>query len=251
MDQNQTVLVIAAHPDDEVLGCGGTIARHAAIGDNVHILIMAEGITSRDDQRSTNTRSDELTELTETARRAGKYLGAESVELLSFPDNRMDSVPLLDVVKEVEKRVDKIQPSVVYTHHIGDVNVDHQIVHKAVVTACRPMPWQCVKTLLFFEIASSTEWQPPIIGISFFPNWYENIGVSAVSVNFAKSADSALSNVKTCLEKKLEALKIYKCEMRDFPHSRSVEALNCLAKWRGATVGVEAAEAFMLGRKIV
>jgi N-acetylglucosamine malate deacetylase 1 len=251
MDQNQTVLIIAAHPDDEVLGCGGTIASHAAVGDNVHILIMAEGITSRDDRRSTNDRSDELTELAEIARRAGKFLGAESVELLSFPDNRMDSVPLLDVVKEVEKWVDKIQPSVVYTHHIGDVNVDHQVVHKAVVIACRPMPGQCVKTLLFFEIASSTEWQPPGTDSAFAPNWYENIGVSADSANFAKFADSALSNVKTCLEKKLEALKIYKCEMRDFPHSRSVEALNCLAKWRGATVGVEAAEAFMLGRKIV
>lgn len=234
---NKTILVIAAHPDDEILGCGGTIARHTANGDHVHILIMAEGITSRDNSRNIKERSNELTDLAKTARRAGKSIGAVAVELLSFPDNRMDSVPLLDVVKEVEKRINKIQPSVVYTHHLGDVNVDHQIVHKAVVTACRPTPWQCVKTLLFFEIASSTEWQPAGVVPGFTPNWFENI-------------DTPATDGKTCLEKKMEALKIYTCEMRNFPHSRSIKALNYLARWRGASVGLNAAEAFVLGRKI-
>lgn len=234
---NKKILVIAAHPDDEILGCGGTIARHTANGDHVHILIMAEGITSRDNSRNTKDRSNELIELAQTARRAGKSIGAVAVELLSFPDNRMDSVPLLDVVKDVEKRINKIQPSIVYTHHIGDVNVDHQIVHKAVVTACRPTPWQCVKTLLFFEIASSTEWQPAGVVTEFTPNWFENI-------------DTPAMDGKTCLEKKMEALEIYTCEMRNFPHSRSIKALNYLARWRGASVGLNAAEAFVLGRKI-
>lgn len=255
---NNTVFVIAAHPDDEVIGCGGTIACHAANGDDVHILIMAEGITSREDyegyqdkehysgdQGSNDQDSDDqdsdknkLIQLAKAAKDAGKMLGASSVELLSFPDNQMDSVLLLDVVKAIEKRIKKIQPSIVYTHHRGDVNVDHQIVNKAVVTACRPMPGQCVKTLLFFEVASSTEWQPGMCGANFIPDWFRNISVLA-------------DNKQTCLEKKLEALHIYNIEMRDFPHSRSIKAIGCLAKWRGASVGVDAAEAFMLGRNIL
>ena len=252
---NNTVFVIAAHPDDEVIGCVVTIACHAANGDDVHILIMAEGITSRDDyeayeayedyedyqdnkQSSGDQRSKALIQLAKAAKDAGKMLGASSVELLSFPDNQMDSVLLLDVVKEIEKRIKKIQPSIVYTHHKGDVNVDHQIVNKAVVTACRPMPGQCVKTLLFFEVASSTEWQPGMCGANFVPDWFQNISVLA-------------EDKQTCLEKKVEALHIYDSEMRDFPHSRSIKAIGYLAKWRGASVGVDAAEAFMLGRNIL
>jgi len=231
------ILVIAAHPDDEIIGCGGMIARHTADGDKVHILIMAEGITSRDDCRDREAHADELTDLSKTAKHANESLGAVSVEFLSFPDNRMDSIPLLDVVKEVEKRIEQFKPSIVYTHHIGDVNVDHQIVHKAVVTACRPIPGQCVKTLLFFEIASSTEWQTPGANNSFIPNWFEDI-------------DTPVTDGKTCLEKKLEALDIYNCEMRSFPHSRSIKAIESLAKWRGASVGFNAAEAFSLGRKL-
>lgn len=240
---NNTVIVIAAHPDDEVIGCGGTIACHTADGDDVHILIMAQGITSRNEyqdkeQSFGEQNSKELIELAKAAKDAGRVLGASSVELLSFPDNQMDNVLLLDVVKEIEKRIKTIQPSIVYTHHIGDVNIDHQIVNKAVVTACRPMPGQCVKTLLFFEVASSTEWQPGMCGACFVPDWFQNISVSAV-------------DKQTCLEKKVEALHIYNSEMRDFPHSRSIKALTCLAKWRGASVGVDAAEAFMLGRNVL
>ena len=148
----QRVLVIAAHPDDEVLGCGGTITRHAAEGDAVHILIMAEGVTSRDKTRDTEARQEDLSTLAQTAKKAGSFLGAESVELLSFPDNRMDTLPLLDVVKEIEDRLKKIKPSLVYTHHQSDLNIDHQITHRAVVTACRPYPGQSVRTLLFFEV---------------------------------------------------------------------------------------------------
>jgi N-acetylglucosamine malate deacetylase 1 len=232
----QTVLVIAAHPDDEVLGCGGTIARHAAEGDEVHILIMAEGLTSRDQTRDAQARTSELSALAKTAQNVGSYLGAKSVELLSFPDNRMDTLPLLDVVKEVEARLEKIKPEAIYTHHQGDLNIDHQITHRAVVTACRPYPGQTVRTLLFFEVPSSTDWQMASLNSPFTPDWFVDISGSDGSTTF--------------LDKKLEALELYQGEMRAFPHARSIEAVKSLAQTRGAGVGLEAAEGFVLGRKL-
>jgi N-acetylglucosamine malate deacetylase 1 len=136
---NNTVLIIAAHPDDEVLGCGGTIARHTVRGDDVHILILAEGITSRDLTRDATARKDDLSALAATAKKAGLFLGAKTVELLAFPDNCMDTMPLLDVIKGVETRLEQIKPSLVYTHHHGDLNIDHQITHQAVSHCLSPL----------------------------------------------------------------------------------------------------------------
>lgn len=232
---NQTVLVIAAHPDDEVLGCGGTIARHVAEGDEVHILIMAEGLTSRDQTRDVEAKQEELSALAQTAKNAGGLLGASSVDLLAFPDNRMDSLPLLDIIKEVEVKLGQIKPTVVYTHYQGDLNIDHQITHQAVVTACRPQPGQTVHTLLFFEIPSSTDWQIVGCGNTFAPNWIVDI--------------SGFDGPFSFLDKKLKALDFYESEMRPFPHARSLEAVENLARRRGASVGIECAEAFVLGRR--
>ena len=226
---NHVILVIAAHPDDEILGCGGAVARLASEGSEIHILIMAEGLTSRDDQRNRNARSEELQELSQTAQIAGKIIGAASVQLLDFPDNRMDSVDRLDVIKQIEKKIDQIKPSTIFTHFPGDLNIDHRVISDAVVTACRPYPGQSVKQILFFEVPSSTEWQ--ISANSFMPNYF-----------------ISLSNHD--LDKKTQALEIYKNEMREYPHSRSIEAVRSLSKWRGASVGHEYAEAFMLGRMI-
>lgn len=225
------ILVIAAHPDDEILGCGGAMAKHVQNGDLVHVVILAEGMTSRDQQRDREKRKEELEELVTAAKMANKIIGVTSLEFHEFPDNRMDSVDLLDIVKVVEHFVSKFKPDIVYTHHIGDVNIDHNCIHKAVVTACRPVPNQSVKQLLFFEVASSTEWQPPSSAPIFAPNWFVDI-----------------SNT---LDLKLKALEAYAIEMREWPHSRSITALEHLAKWRGASVGVEAAEAFIAGRILV
>lgn len=222
------ILVIAAHPDDEVLGCGATIAKHIAKGDQVHVLILAEGLTSRAIKRDRDLEKNALSDLAIAAKKANDILGVSSLELLNFPDNRMDGVDLLDVVKVVENFIDKYIPSRIYTHFHNDVNVDHRIVHNAVVTATRPLPGQAVKEVLTFEVMSSTEWQ--ITGDRFRPNWFEKI-------------DDYLS-------KKLEALHAYASEMRDWPHSRSYQAIEHLAKLRGATIGVEAAEAFELCRGI-
>ncbi len=224
------ILVVAAHPDDEVLGCGGAIARHVENGDQVHVLILAEGLTSRDDIRKRKRRQTELSELAQSAKQANMLLGVKSLVLRSFPDNRMDSLDLLDIVKVIENIITEYQAQIVYTHHSGDVNIDHQIAHKAVVTACRPFPGQSIRRLLFFEVPSSTEWQATGLASSFCPNWYVD--------------------VSDTLENKLRALRLYSSEMRAWPHSRSLEAVEHLARWRGACIGVQAAEAFILGRNI-
>ena len=224
------VLVIAAHADDEVLGCGGTMAKWANEGAEVYSLIMAEGATSRDKTRDRESRNVDLAHLGLAAQKASDLLGIASVELLSYPDNRMDSVDLLDVVKSVEDRIKKINPDTVVTHHSADLNIDHQVIHEAVMAACRPQPGHPVKRILSFEVPSSTEWQSPTFGNSFIPNWFEDISDT--------------------LELKIRALEAYETEMREWPHARSIKAVEHLARWRGASIGREAAEAFILERAI-
>ena len=228
---SESILVVAAHPDDEVLGCAGTIARHADAGDQVQVLIVAEGATSRQQQRDREQVGDELSALAQAAHKAGAILGAAGVELLDLPDNRLDSLDRLDVIKQIEERINRYEPQVVYVHHAGDVNVDHRRLHEAVVTACRPTPGHVVKRLLSFEVASSTEWQPPGSAPAFQPNWFVDISDQ--------------------WERKREALMAYSSEMRDWPHARSLQSVEHLARWRGAQVGVEAAEAFCLLRQLV
>lgn len=224
------ILVVAAHPDDEILGCGGTVRRHILDGDVARTLILAEGITSRDNSRDTDLRGGDLNSLHSQSARAAGIIGVERIRQCGFPDNRMDCIDLLDVVKEIEREISEFQPDTIYTHHGGDVNVDHQITHRAVVTACRPLPGCSVRTLLFFETPSSTEWQIPTAEKAFMANWYMDIGAT--------------------LEKKLEALQCYDSEMRECPHPRSYEGIRALAAYRGLTVGCAYAEAFMLGRLI-
>lgn len=218
----QTVLVVAAHPDDEVLGCGGTMAAHVARGDEVHVLILAQGLASRGPAEEAAFQA-----LRAAAREAGEALGVTSLTLLNFPDNRLDGVELLDLVKVVEEQVARHRPEVVYTHFAQDLNVDHRVTHNAVVTACRPQPEHCVRTILCFEVPSSTEWS----GHAFVANWFVDIGPH--------------------LEKKKAALAAYAGEMRPFPHPRSIEGACHLAAWRGASAGVAAAEAFVLFRQRV
>ena len=226
-----TVLVIAAHPDDEVLGCGGTIARLTDAGQSVHVLLLADGENSRASADGSGVAVGAVAARNAAAEKACHILGCASVECLALADNRMDGHVLLDVVKEIEARIERHEPTMVLTHHCGDVNVDHRVVHQAVIVACRPMPSNPVRELLFFEVPSSTEWCPPASGDSFAPNYFVD--------------------VSTTLDRKLAALDAYASELRDFPHPRSQLGIEALAQWRGATVGVAAAEAFMLGRKII
>jgi len=221
---SKIILVIAAHADDEALGCGGTIARHAAEGDHVHAIFMADGVNSR-----INSTDDDLSRREEAARKAHKILGLQRVEYLKFGDNRMDSVPLLKIVRALESLICTISPQIIYTHHYGDLNLDHRITHDAVMTACRPFPDSTVREIFAFEVLSSTEWATPCKA-PFLPNVFFDIS--------------------EFLDLKLQALHEYRLEMRPFPHSRSIEHAKALACHRGHSVGLYAAEAFMSLRQI-
>jgi len=225
------VLIVAAHPDDEVLGCGGVAARYAANGQRVNILILAEGATARDKVRSGGGMSAEVMALRDAAGAAAKVLGAKPPQFVGLPDNRMDTVPMLEVAKYVEEAVERIRPALIYTHHGGDLNIDHRITHQAVITACRSLPDSCVDAVYAFETLSSTEWSSNGTGPGFRPTRFVAIG--------------------DVLDQKLLALKCYETEMRDFPHARSMKAVEAQAALRGAEAGVTAAEAFEVVREIV
>lgn len=226
----KNVLVIAAHPDDEVLGCGGTICRHVVNGDDVTIMILGEGLTARDPYRDAEARKADLADWQATARKAGEAMGVRNVLLEGLPDNRFDSLDLLDVVKRVETAKAKVQPNIVYTHHLGDLNVDHRITHQAVATAFRPIPGERCARLYAFEVLSSTEWQTPSVNLGFVPDHYVDI--------------------TSVLSRKLKALACYEQELRPFPHPRSPEAVKSLASLAGSHVGVWAAERFKTVRTI-
>ena len=219
----KTILVITAHPDDEVLGCGGTIARLISEGNSVYTLILGEGVTSRDSKRDRTKRENEIAELRKQAENANKILGVKKVYTYGFQDNRFDTVSLLDIIKTIEKIKENIKPDIVFTHYYGDLNIDHQITFKAVMTAFRPINGESVKEIYSFEIPSSTEWNV-LSSTYFMPDYFVNINKS--------------------LEIKINALKEYKTELRDFPHPRSLKAVELNAKQWGVKMGFEAAEAF-------
>ena len=223
------ILVVAAHPDDEILGCGGTMAIHSIKADEVYVLILGEGITSRDVKRDRKKRDKEIEELRRDIEAANKIEGTKRTFLYDFPDNRFDSVPLLDIIKVIEKVKNEVVPDIVYTHHHGDLNIDHRLTFQAVMTACRPLKGESVKEIYSFEVPSSTEWSPDNSKY-FMPNYFVNI--------------------KDTIGKKTLAMKAYKSEMREFPHPRSAKAIENMAKTRGVNVGFEYAEAFMVVRII-
>lgn len=221
MSAQKNVLVVAAHSDDEALGCAGTLAKHIANGDSVSVMFMTNGVASRGTDNDISRVS--------AAENAMKALGVSVVKQFDFPDNAMDSVPLLEVVKAVESIVDEVKPNIIYTHHAGDLNIDHTITHRAVMTACRPMPDSCVKSIFAFEVLSSTEWQS-YQEPAFIPSYFVDVTAYA--------------------DKKLKVVKCYQEEMRQVPHSRSIEHVEVLMRHRGYSVGCSAAEAFMTIRVI-
>ena len=163
------ILIIAAHPDDEVLGCGGTMARLAREGNEVYTLMMGEGITARDKKRDPGLRKKELNELEKQVNSANKILGVKETFIYHLPDNRFDSVDLLDVIKKIEEVKNRIKPDMIFTHYEKDLNIDHQVLYRAVLAATRPMAGETVKEVYSFEVLSSTEWNFPL---SFFPDVY-------------------------------------------------------------------------------
>ena len=227
---SKSILILVAHPDDEVLGCGGTIAKMADNGSVVHVAFFADGVFSRCGNQIAQTQDLKIRR--SKAQKACDILGVKSLEFLGFPDNRMDSVDLLDIVKKIEAKLENFSAEIVYTHFPSDLNVDHRLLSEAVLTATRPMPGQGVKKVFFFEVASSTDWKFGGGEQAFFsPNVFVNI--------------------ESTLTLKIKALSQYQSEMRPFPHARSLENLENLAKVRGAHVGYRAAEAFILARELI
>ena len=224
------ILILAAHPDDEVLGCGASIAKWTNNGMTVNIVILSEGATSRHKTRDRKKWTYHLNSLRKAALGSAKILKASSIKLLNFPDNRMDTISRLDIVKEIEAVIDEYKPSTIITHHSGDVNIDHRVILDSVIVAARPQPNSNIKRILTFETPSSTEWQVNGSLKSFIPNWFED--------------------VSNTMDAKLRALQEYEIEMREWPHPRSLKAVKNLAKWRGSSIGVNYAEAFMLLREI-
>lgn len=232
------VLVIAAHPDDEVLGMGGTITKYVKNGHELKIIIMATGIVSRRSSGYTNSTNyqtnkktmekmeRQVSALQKDAIKAAKIMGVKNIEFMDFPDNEMDKVSNLEITKKIESSITGFRPDVIFTHSQNDINVDHRMLYDATITATRPHSKYQVKEVISFEVPSSTEWYFPA---KFSPNMFIDISKE--------------------LATKIRALSAYKTEIRDFPHPRSEEGLEVIARRWGTVSGFSAAEAFCLVRQ--
>lgn len=217
------VLVVVAHPDDETLGCGGAIIKAVNGGGEVRVVYLTDGVGSR------GASGNQALDRRIMARQAGKILGAEIMQMVDpdvIPDNESDTFSRLRIAQRVEMHVDVWRPDTVFTHHSGDLNVDHRRIHEATLIACRPFVNRSVRAIYGMEVATSTEWGL----VPFAPTYYIDIGLA--------------------LTQKLKAMACYATEQQPFPHPRSPEAIKALAMWRGSNVGVGCAEAFEVIRLI-
>jgi LmbE family N-acetylglucosaminyl deacetylase len=230
--RNKRIMLVVAHPDDELLGLGATmnklITEYEVI---VHVVILGEGITSRSDNRDPELWKKELAIHNANIMSAQKAIGYQSVNLYSLPDNRFDTVALLDIIKIIEGEKEIFSPEIIFTHHGGDLNIDHQRCFEAVITACRPMAHEKVKTIITFETPSGTEWRSPTDPRYLLPNLF--VSVSEENIN-----------------SKINGMESYEYEKRVYPHPRSPEALKIQAQRWGIAIGCPFAEAFVLVRCI-
>jgi len=217
------ILVVAAHADDDILGAGGTIAKHVANDDVVGFCFLADGESSRFKPAQDEEKKEAIEKREQHARTVAQMVGAEEPMFGRFEDQKLDIVPLLDLTKKVEEAVEKVKPSIIYTNSSADLNIDHQLAARAVLIACRPKPGFSVKKILAFETASSTEWSERP-RVQFAPTMYVNI------TGF--------------IDRKLELLKVYEDEARAYPHPRSPEGIRARAQSRGTEAGYHYAEAF-------
>ena len=220
----EKVLVVAPHPDDEVLGCGGVMARHAAAGDEVHVVVVTRGHPEVFSEESVDRVRSE-------ARDAHLILGVRSVRYLDFPAPRTDTIPRHMVADAIARVVDELQPAIMYVPHHGDMHFEHGMTYEACLVATRPRGNTSVRRVLAYETPSETDWAPPMPGCAFQPTVYVDI--------------------QSQLEKKLKAMACFESQLQPSPHPRSIENLESLARLRGAASGLRAAEAFMLAREVV
>ncbi len=208
-----------------MLGCFATVAQMIKDGDEAYTLILSKGKQSRG-----ATSSDEIALLSDEMTQANNLIGIKKVFQFNFPDNMFDSIPMLDIVQVIEKIKYDIKPNIIFTHHFGDINIDHQIVYKAVLTATRPIKDEPVKTIYTMEIPSSTEWNAFTKDTAFIPNVFFDI--------------------TNTIDLKVDAMAIYDSELREYPHPRSLKYLKELAHINGVKVGVRYTENFYLVRSI-
>jgi len=230
--RNKKIMIVVAHPDDELLGLGGTMNK--LISEylvQTHLIILGEGITSRSESRNVSLWENELQIHKANIKKAQKAIGYHTLSVHDFPDNRFDAVNLLDIIKVIETEKNTFNPDVIFTHHGGDLNIDHQKTFEAVVTSCRPMESENVKTIITFETPSGTEWRASSDPRHFIPNLYFKISEQNLAA-------------------KIKGMEHYEFERRAYPHPRSPEALKITAQKNGINVGVPLAEAFCLIRQI-
>ena len=218
-------LIVAAHPDDELMGCGGTTARLVKQGMTGHCLILSRGMLGRGEEYKSD-----IEELLDQSRKANNILGISDVNFLDFPDNQFDSVPLLSIIQEVEKEINRIKPDMIFTHYSDDLNIDHRITFQSVLTSCRPQPGFFNPDIYSFFCPSSTDWVDGLHLKSFHPN--------------------SFFNIKDTIDQKLQAVGKYELEMRPYPHSRSIESVKIFSEYWGHRIGMEYVEPFILIRKI-
>ena len=232
--KKQRVLIFAAHPDDEVLGCGGTIAYHRSVGDDVGVCYLSEGVSSRfsvEKFQDSMSWMQEVVDREKMAQRAAAILDFEILEFLRLPNLRTQDLPLLEIVKKLIPIIENYKPDIVYVNFPGDLNTDHTVTFDAVFTALRPSSIHNVKQILCYEVLSSTEWAPNISPISFRPNTY--------------------IEVEEFFDLKLQSINAYEFEMRPAPHPRSTSVISALATLRGSEVGLNMAEAFVSIRNVI
>lgn len=230
--KNKNIMVVVAHPDDELLGLGATM--HKLIKKykvNTHVVILGEGLTSRSDERDLESWKADLDKHKNDIEAAKNEIGYHSVSVYDFPDNRFDTVALLDLIKVIEKEKSEFKPQLIFTHHGGDVNIDHQRTFDAVLTACRPMKDEISKTIVTFETPSGTEWRASSDPRHFIPNWYMEVSEDDIHA-------------------KISGMEKYRFERREYPHPRSPKALKIHARDVGVSVGCKFAERFCLVRSI-
>jgi LmbE family N-acetylglucosaminyl deacetylase len=230
--RNKRIMIVVAHPDDELLGLGSTM--HMLIHKanvQTHVVILGEGITSRSEKREVEKWERELNILRGNIKKAQKAIGYHSFNIYNLPDNRFDTIALLDIIKLIEKEKREFSPDVMFTHHGGDLNIDHQKTFEAVITSCRPLKEETVRTIICFETPSGTEWRASTDPKHFVPNLF---------FSFARED----------LDAKINGMESYEYEKRNYPHPRSPEALKIQAQRWGIIIGDEFAEAFCLVRGI-
>jgi len=179
---NKRIMLVVAHPDDELLGLGASMNRLIRdFGAIVHVVILGEGITSRADKRDIQAFKEELEVHRSNIMAAANNIGFQSNSIYDFPDNRFDTVALLDIIKVVEKEKKSFSPEIIFTHHGGDVNIDHQRTFEAVITACRPMQDEVTKLIFTFETPSGTEWRASSDPRNFIPNFFLSVSESNIN----------------------------------------------------------------------